>query len=76
MAPYEGAVATYRVVPSRRLEDRIRELCAKVTLVHGSELNAAIDELKAALSEHSNRVRKMAAGGLLGEHSRPERRER
>jgi transcription elongation factor GreA-like protein len=76
MAPYECIVAIYRVVPSRRLEDRIRELCAKVTLVHGSELNTALDELKTALNEHSKKVRKIAAEGLLSEYSRPERRKR
>lgn len=74
MAPYKGTVAIYSVVPSRRLEDRIRELCAKVTIERGAELDNALAELRAALNEHSKSLRKIAAEGVRGEHSRPQRR--
>jgi uncharacterized coiled-coil protein SlyX len=45
-----------------RLEDRIRELCAKaVALPESEELNEVLAELKSALSEHTERIRKMAS---------------
>ncbi|HZR55881.1 MAG TPA: hypothetical protein VFA74_03335 [Terriglobales bacterium] len=44
-----------------RLEDRIKGLCAKaVALPDSDELNQVLAELKSALSEHTERIRKMA----------------
>jgi hypothetical protein len=51
-------------MPSRRLEDRIRELCAKVIVAHEEEVGPAIADLKAALHEHNTRLRKLAAAKL------------
>lgn len=48
-------------VPSRRLDDRIRELCHKVVSASEDELEPLIADLKSALSEHNVRLRKMAA---------------
>jgi hypothetical protein len=49
----------------RRLEDRIGELCAKAVKLRGTEgFDPAIAELKAALREHAERLRKMAAINL------------
>ena len=47
---------------NRRLEDRIRELCAKV-LVNPStpEWNEILRELSTALHEHTRRMRKLIA---------------
>jgi hypothetical protein len=46
----------------RRLEDRIEELCAKVIPVRGTgEFEPTIAELKAALHEQTERMRKSAA---------------
>jgi len=75
MAPYEGAVAIWRV-SSRRLEDHIRELCAKVGHLHGAELHKTLAELRTALNEHSRRLRKIAAEGLLRDQTQSERRKR
>jgi len=60
----------------RRLEDRIRELCAKTLIARGPDLQAALTELKSALHEHTERLRQVAALKLLsGENnSPPERR--
>jgi len=60
----------------RRLEDRIRELCAKTLIARGPELQATIAELKSALHEHTDRLRQVAALKLVsGENgSPPERR--
>lgn len=49
---------------SRRLEDRIRSLCAKVVSVGDKELAPAISDLQSALREHTDRIRKLAAGKL------------
>jgi hypothetical protein len=48
-------------MPSRRLEDRIRELCAKAVAAPESDLEPVIGELKVALHEHTERLRKLAA---------------
>ncbi|HWY59270.1 MAG TPA: hypothetical protein VNZ03_32705 [Terriglobales bacterium] len=56
-----------------RLEDRIRELCEKVAVTPQSpELGKIIQDLKAALAEHTQRMRKLAAGFPV--MVRPERR--
>jgi hypothetical protein len=55
---------------TRRLEDRIRKLCADaVSCVDPLQLVGIMERLKFALHDHSSRVRKMAAAG-------PTRRER
>jgi hypothetical protein len=51
-------------MPSRRLEDRIRELCAKVIVAREEEVAPAIADLKEALHEHNMRLRKLAATKL------------
>jgi len=48
-------------VPSRRLDDHIRELCGKVIASRTTDYKPAIEELKAALREHTRRLRKLAA---------------
>jgi hypothetical protein len=45
----------------RRLEDRIRELCAKALTAQESELHAILS----ALREHIERLRRLAAARLL-----------
>ncbi len=49
----------------RRLEDRIRELCAKALTAQESELHAIFHALRSALREHIQRLRKLAAARLL-----------
>ena len=57
---------------SHRLEDRIKELCAKAVVTPESpELSAILKELHAALAEHARRLRKMVLEGLP---AHPERR--
>jgi hypothetical protein len=51
-------------VPSRRLEDHIKDLCAKVIASRETELDPAISELKVALREHTIRLRRMVADNL------------
>jgi len=48
-------------VPKRRLEDRIRELCARVLSAEGEEFESAILALRAALSEHNAQLRRLTA---------------
>ena len=49
----------------RRLEDRIRELCAKTLVAGGSELDATLVDLKSALHAHTQRLRNMAGMKLV-----------
>jgi hypothetical protein len=60
----------------RRLEDRIRELCARVIITRGQESETKLEELKAALAEHTERIRKAAILTLLnqGHELQPDRR--
>jgi hypothetical protein len=51
-------------VPSRRLDDRIRELCYQVISAEEGELEPLIEDLKSALREHNTRLRKLAAAKL------------
>ena len=44
------------MIPARRLEDRIRELSARVAETSSGAFEAAIAELQIALSEHAMRV--------------------
>jgi hypothetical protein len=53
-------------VPSRRLDDRIRALCAKAATAAPADANKVLDDLKEALAEHTRRLRKMAAKNLAG----------
>jgi hypothetical protein len=64
MAGNMRAVAFSLIVPSRRLEDRIRQLCADAVAAPASDLEPVITELKAALHEHTERLRKLAASKL------------
>ena len=49
---------------SRRLEDRIRDLCSQVVSAKETELEPLISDLQAALHEHNARLRKLAAAKL------------
>lgn len=60
-------------VPSRRLDDRIRELCYQVISAGEGELEPLIEDLKSALHEHNSRLRKLAASKLT--NSFPPRKE-
>ena len=53
-------------MPSRRLNDRIRELCARALTVETSDSDAIFSALQTALHEHNERLRRMAAAKLAG----------
>ena len=63
MATDQNPGAPYRV-PSRRIDDHIRDLCAKVAHSDGNDYEPTLSELKAALREHADRLRKMAVQSL------------
>jgi hypothetical protein len=49
---------------ARRLEDRIRKLCADaLTSVEPAEFDRIMERLKIALHDHASRVRQMAVAG-------------
>lgn len=51
---------------NRRLEDRIRELCALATVArHDDERELILSALKAALHEHAERLKKTAVQKLV-----------
>ena len=53
-------------MPGRRLEDRIRELCAKAATASEGETLQVLQELRRALHEHARHLRSMAAQRLTG----------
>jgi hypothetical protein len=62
------------VVSPRRLEDRIRDLCVRAGAAQGDTLNAILSELKAALKEHTRRLRALAVDSLVARR-KPARRQ-
>lgn len=60
----------------RRLEDRIRELCALAVRAEEPRLEIILSELQSALREHTERLRRLAAAKLtmLDENVQQERR--
>jgi hypothetical protein len=48
-------------VRARRLEDRIRELCARAVTAQDFELDTIFSALQLSLREHNDRLRKLAA---------------
>ena len=64
MAGRERTVRVYRV-HSRNLDDRIRELCAKAVTAADSELEPVQTELREALREHNERLRRLAAKAMV-----------
>jgi hypothetical protein len=57
---------------SRRLDDRIRKLCAKIASSQDpDELNKTLPELKSAIHEAIERLRKRAAVVLTGRRDVP-----
>jgi hypothetical protein len=63
-------------VPDRRLEDKIRALAEHaITAQDPDELKVALKELRAALQEHTQRLRKLAAEKLAPSGTRPKNRD-
>jgi len=54
-------------VPSHHLEDRIRNLCTEAVASDDTQFPNAMEELRSALREHIEHVRKLAAKQLSGE---------
>jgi hypothetical protein len=67
---------TLKLVPSRRLDDRIRSLCAKAASAPPAEAGEVLAELKEALAEHTRRLRKLAAKKLIEDDGWTEKRSR
>jgi hypothetical protein len=56
---------------SRRLEDRIRKLCADAIAASDlAELNSILHQLSSALRDHNSRVRQLALAGPALERRR------
>jgi hypothetical protein len=52
-------------MPARRLEDRIRELCARALYVTGPEWHTVISELQSSIQEHALRVTNLTASATV-----------
>lgn len=53
-------------MPTRRLEDRIRELCARVLYENGTEWQRTVHQLQLAIQEHSLRLINKTAAATVG----------
>ena len=51
--------------PSRRLEDRIRELGARIAAAQNGDLHKLVSELQAALTEHTLRINNKTSATVL-----------
>ncbi len=61
-------------VPSRRLEDKIRNLCALARMVRDDEAWLILSELRILLHQHVEHLRMVAAAKLSGTREFAERR--
>jgi hypothetical protein len=52
-------------MPTRRLEDRIRELCARALYEKDPKWSATIHQLQLAIQEHALRVTNANTGALV-----------
>lgn len=52
-------------MPTRRLEDRIRELCARALIEKGPEWAVTVHELQNAIQEHTLRVTNLTTAVTL-----------
>jgi len=55
-------------MPARRLEDRIRELCARALFTQEPEWSAIIGELQTAIQQHALRVANLATAATVARH--------
>ena len=53
-------------MPARRLEDRIRELCARALYEREPQWSDTIHQLQLAIDEHSLRVTNANAASVVG----------
>lgn len=53
------------VMPARRLEDRIRELCARALYEKGPEWVSTVHELQLAIQQHALRVANLASAATV-----------
>jgi hypothetical protein len=63
-------------MPARRLEDRIRELCARLLMEEEPKWSATAHELQLALQEHTLRIRNLAAAVFVAGTPIMERRRK
>jgi len=61
-----GHFAWLYVMPAnRRLEDRIRELCSRLSKAQNGEFARVLDELQAAMHEHALRIHNRTSATVL-----------
>jgi hypothetical protein len=53
-------------MPTRRLEDRIRELCARVLYENGTDWQKTVHQLQLSIQEHSLRLTNKTAAATVG----------
>ena len=63
-------------MPTRRLEDRIRELASEIAVSKDGELSGLLAELQRAITEHALRVQNKATATVLAWPQFPRERRR
>lgn len=64
-------------IPSRRLDDRIRELCADAVAAKNShQVKSILSELQSAIHQYTRRLRARAAGILTSPFDYPPERRK
>jgi hypothetical protein len=64
------------LMPARRLEDRIRELCARLLIEEEPKWSVTAQNLQLALQEHTLRIKHLATAVLVAGKPVIERRKR
>jgi hypothetical protein len=52
-------------MPARRLEDRVRELCARTLIERGPDFVATVHELQRAIQEHVLRIANLTTAATV-----------
>lgn len=60
-------------MPFRQLDDRIRELCRRAVAADDAQFTSVLAELRGAMREHIQHMRRMAIQQLAGEKERRSR---
>jgi len=64
-----------KLVPARRLEDKIRHLCALAAVASDDDAWLYLSELRILITQHVEHLRMVAAGKLSGTREFAERRD-
>ena len=68
--------ASYNMIPARRIEDRIRILCARVSTAPERDLLKVLSELQSTIHEYTRRTENRISASILSWRTFPQERRK